>query len=156
MHSKKAMKFLFILEQIRIQVARYSEFWSLNVYQVHPHVPSLTTPPPSPHNRVQNKHVLHRCRVLYLRAVQRVLKTHWDSRRLGWTRLSRCEHPLTLESDWTGLDSTRLCWCVRTLRPSYLPQHSVFNHPQHVFFPEYESPRFTPIQSKGKIVVLFI
>jgi hypothetical protein len=26
-----------------------------------------------------------------------------------------CEHPLTLESDWTGLDSTRLCWCVRTL-----------------------------------------
>jgi len=42
------------------------------------------------------------------------------------------------------------------LRPSYLPQHSVFKHPQHMFFPEYDSPRFTPIQSKGKIVVLFI
>ena len=42
-------------------------------------------------------------------------KTHWDSRRLDWTRLGRCEHPLTLESDWTELDSTRLCWCVRTL-----------------------------------------
>jgi len=39
---------------------------------------------------------------------------HWDSRRLDWTRLGRCEHPLALESDWTGLDSTRLCWCVRT------------------------------------------
>jgi hypothetical protein len=96
-------------------VAKYSEFWSLNISRVHPHVPSLTTPPPSPHNRVQNKHGLHRCRVLYLCAVQRVLKTHWDSRRLYWTRLGRCEHPLTLESDWTGLDSTRVCWCVRTL-----------------------------------------
>jgi hypothetical protein len=81
------MKFLFILEQIRIQVAKYSEFWSLNINRVHPYVPSLTTPPPSPHNRVQNKHVLHRCRVLYLRAVQRVLKPNWDSRRLDWTRL---------------------------------------------------------------------
>ena len=30
-------------------MAKYSEFWSLNVYRVHPHVPSLTTPPP-PHN----------------------------------------------------------------------------------------------------------
>ena len=110
------MKFLFVLEQIRIQVVKYSELWSLNVYQVHPYVPSLTTPPPSPYNHGQNKHGLHRCRFLYLRAVQRVLKTHWDSRRLDWTRLGRCEHPLTLESDWTGLNSTRLCWCVHTLR----------------------------------------
>ena len=69
----------------------------------------------SAHNRVQNKHVLHRCRLLYLRVVQRVLKPHRDSRRLDWTRLGRCEHRLTLESDWTELDSTRLCWCVRTL-----------------------------------------
>ena len=86
-HSKKPMKFLFILEQIRIQVAKYSEFWSFYVYRVHPHVPSLTTPPPPPHNCVQNKHVkiLHRCRVLYLCTVQRVLKTHWDLRRLDWT-----------------------------------------------------------------------
>jgi hypothetical protein len=69
-------------------VAKYSEFWSLNINRVHPHVPSLiTTPPPSPHNRVQNKHVLRRWRVLYLRAVQRVLKPNWDSRRLDWTRL---------------------------------------------------------------------
>ena len=36
--------------------------------------------------------------------VQRVLKTHWNSRRLDWTRLGRCEHPLTL--DWIGLDTT--------------------------------------------------
>ena len=63
--SKKRMKFLFILEQIWMQVAKYPEFWSFYVYRVHPHVPSLTTPPPSPHNRVQNKHVriLHRYRV---------------------------------------------------------------------------------------------
>ena len=84
---------------------------------MHPHVPPLTTPPPSPHNRVQNKHVkiFHPFRVLYLCTVQRVLKTHWDSRRLDWTRLDRCEHSLTLESDWTGLDSTRPCWCIRSL-----------------------------------------
>ena len=101
------MKFFSILEQIRTQVAKYSEFWSLNINRVPLHIPSLTTLPPSPHNRVQNKHVLHRCRLLYLRAAQRALKTHWDSRRLDWTGLGRCEHPLTLESDWTGLDSTR-------------------------------------------------
>ena len=66
-------------------MAKYFEIWSLNVYQVHPHVPSLTTPPPSPHNIVQNRHVkiFHRFRVLYLCTVQRVLKTHWDSPRLG-------------------------------------------------------------------------
>jgi len=65
-HSKKAMKFLFIFEQIPIQVAKYSEFLSFYVYRVHPHVPSLTTPPPSPHNRVQNKHVkiFHLFRIL--------------------------------------------------------------------------------------------
>jgi len=114
---KKPMKFLFILGQILIQVATYFEIWSLYVYHVHPHVLSLTMPPPFPHNRVQNKHVkiFHRFRVLYLCAVQRVLKTHWDSRRLDWTWLGRCEHPLTLESDWIGLDSTQLCWCVHTL-----------------------------------------
>ena len=72
------MEFLFILEWIRIQVAKYFENWSLYVYRVHPHVPSLTTPPPSPHNRVQNKHVkfLNRFRVLYLCTVQRALKTY--------------------------------------------------------------------------------
>ena len=111
------MEFLFILEQIRIQVAKYFEIWSLYVYWVDPHVTFLTTPPPSPHNCGQNKHVkiFHRFRVLYLCTVQRVLKTHWDSRRLVWTRLGQCEHPLTLEPDWTGLDSIRLCWYVHTL-----------------------------------------
>jgi hypothetical protein len=70
------MKFLFILKQICIQVTKYSEFSSLYVNRVQPHVASLTTPPPSPHNRVQNKHVkiLHCCRVLYWCTVQRVLK----------------------------------------------------------------------------------
>ena len=68
------MKFLSILEQIWIKVAKYSVFCSLNVNRVHQHVLSLTTPPPSPHNRMQNKHGLHRCRDLYLCAVQRVLK----------------------------------------------------------------------------------
>ena len=68
------MKFFSILEQIRKQVAKYSEFWSLNINRVRPHVPSLATPPPSPHNLVQNKHVVYRCRLLYLRAVQRILK----------------------------------------------------------------------------------
>jgi len=51
------MKFLFILQHIPIKVAKYSEFWSFYIYQVRPHVPSLMAPPPSPHNRVQVKHV---------------------------------------------------------------------------------------------------
>jgi hypothetical protein len=105
-------------------VAKYFKNRSLHVYRVHPHVPSLPTPPP--HNRVQNKNVkiFRRFRVLYSCTVQRVLKTHWDSRRLDWTRLGRCEHPLTLESDWTGLDSIRLCWYVRTL--SWVLHHSKY------------------------------
>ena len=49
------MEFLFTLEQIWIQVAKYFEIWSVHVYRVHPRVPSLTTPPPSPHNRVQKQ-----------------------------------------------------------------------------------------------------
>ena len=100
------MEFLFILEQIRILVAKYFEIWSFYVYLVQPHVPSLTTPPPL-HNRVQNKHakIFHRCRVLYMCTVQKVPKSLWDSRRLDRTRLGRCEHLLTLEPDWTELDS---------------------------------------------------
>jgi hypothetical protein len=96
------MKVLVILEQIQIQVAKYSEFWSLFVNRVHPRVPSLTTPPPSPHNRVQNKHIkiILRCRVPYLCTVKIVLKIHWDSRRLDWTRLDAtllvCTHPKCL------------------------------------------------------------
>jgi len=79
------MTFLFIFEQIRVEVARYSEFWSPYIYRVHPHVISLTKPHPSAHNRVQNKHIkiFHRCRILYLCTVQRVLKTHWNSCGLG-------------------------------------------------------------------------
>ena len=73
------MEFLFNVEQIQIQVAKYFENWSFHIYRVNPHVPSLPTLPP--HNRVQNKHVkiFRRFRVLYLCIVQRVLKTHWDS-----------------------------------------------------------------------------
>jgi len=75
--KKKTVEFLFILEEIRIQVTKYFEIWSLYVYRVHPRVPSPTTPPPSPHNRVQNKRVkiFHRFRVLYLCTVQRARKT---------------------------------------------------------------------------------
>jgi len=42
------MKFLFIVEQVPVQVAKYSEFWSLHVNRVHPHVPPVTMPPHSP------------------------------------------------------------------------------------------------------------
>ena len=42
------MKFLFIFEQIPVQVAKYSEIWSLHVNRVNPHAPSVTRPPPSP------------------------------------------------------------------------------------------------------------
>jgi len=45
---KKKKKFLFILEQVPVQVAKYSEFWSLYVSRVDPHVPSVTMPPHSP------------------------------------------------------------------------------------------------------------
>jgi hypothetical protein len=55
---------------------------------------------------------------------RRVLKTHWNSCRLDWTKLGRCEHPVTLETDWAGLDSTRFCWCVRTPRRTYWMTYS--------------------------------
>ena len=114
------MKFLSLLEQIRKQVAKYFDFWSLYVIRVHPNVPSLT-----PHLLLhiiacKNKHVkiLHRCSVLYLCTVQRVRKSHWDSRGLDWTRLVQYAPLLTQDSDWTGLDSIRSCWCVHTQRYS--------------------------------------
>jgi len=89
----------------------------LYVYRVNPHVSTLTTPPPSPHYRVQNKHVkiFHRFRVLYLCTFQRVLKPHSNSRRLDWNRLGRCEHPLTGRLDSVGVYAP-LCWCRCTLR----------------------------------------
>jgi len=62
--------------------------------------------------------------------VRRALKTHWNLHRLDWTQLVRCEHPVTLDSDWTGLDSTRLCWCVRTLRHA--------EHCDNCGFPPYQ------------------
>jgi hypothetical protein len=49
------------------------------------------------------------CRVLVLAS-----PTFHGNRRVK-LMVGRCVHPVTLESDWTGLDSTRLCWCVRTL-----------------------------------------
>lgn len=50
-----------------------------------PHVSSLPTHPASPHICVQNQQVtiFHRCRVLYLCTVQRLLKTY----RFAWTLL---------------------------------------------------------------------
>ena len=90
------MKFLFTLQQIRMQVAKHSELWFLYVNRVQPHVPSLTTPPP-PHNCVQNKHVkiLHHCRLFV-----HCSKSTTNSLGLAqtWTRLGRCQHHLTLES----------------------------------------------------------
>ena len=44
------MEFLFILEQIRKQVAKYFEICPIYVHRVYPHAPSVTTPPPSSHN----------------------------------------------------------------------------------------------------------
>jgi len=107
------MKFLFIFEQIRAKVATCSEFRSLRVYWVHPHVPSLTTPPPSPHNRVQNKHIkiFQRYRVLYLCTVQRTLKTHWDSCGLDWARNGERAPSVTLQSNWASL-----CWRVNAVQ----------------------------------------
>jgi len=102
-------------------VAKYSEFWFLYVYQVHALVPSLPMPPP-PHNCVQNKHfkIFIRCRFLYLCTLQRILKTHWDSTRT-WldSTQSVCitlDSRVWLDCLWTRLDSTQLCWWIRTLK----------------------------------------
>jgi hypothetical protein len=34
------------------------------------------------------------------------------------------------------------------LRPEYIPQHHILEHPQPMSFPQYKRPSFTPIQNK--------
>ena len=41
-------------------------------------------------------------------------------------------------------------------RSKYSPQHHVLKHPQLRFLPQCQRPSFTPIQNKGKIIVLYI
>ena len=40
-----------------------------------------------------------------------------------------------------------LCYLVY-LKPIYLPQHHILEHPQPTLFPQYEKPSSTPIQNK--------
>ena len=42
------------------------------------------------------------------------------------------------------------------LRPKYFTQHPILKHPQPTFLPQCERPSCTPIQNKGKIIVLYI
>jgi len=89
---------------------------------VHPNVLSNPTQPPDPHNCVRSKQVkiFQRCRFLYLKAIQWVLKSFlvsagWIGLDPGgvhfpwlydsdWTRPRRCALPLTL---WLRLNSAR-------------------------------------------------
>jgi hypothetical protein len=47
------------------------------------------------------------------------------------------------------------CYIV-SLRSKYFPRYSVLKHCHSLFIPQYESPSFTPTQTKGKIVFLFL
>jgi len=109
------MKFLFILEHIPV----CGKIFGILVFLCLSGAPTF---------RLLRRHLLFHtivCKICMLKfsiaseffncSLFTVLKTQWNLRRLDWTRLGRCEHPVTLESDWTGLDSTRICWCVHTL-----------------------------------------
>jgi hypothetical protein len=41
------------------------------------------------------------------------------------------------------------------LRPKYSSQHPILKHPQPMFFPQCEWLSFTPIQTTGKIIILY-
>ena len=41
-------------------------------------------------------------------------------------------------------------------RSKYSPRHDVLKHPQLPFLPQCQRPSFTPIQTTGKIIVLYI
>jgi len=45
---------------------------------------------------------------------------------------------------------------ILPLRPKYSPQVLVLKHPQPMLFPSCKRPSYTPIQNKGKMVVLHI
>jgi len=51
--------------------------------------------------------------------------------------------------------STLSCYLVPPWR-KYSPQHPVVKHPHPMFNPQYERPSFTPIQTTGKIIILYI
>jgi hypothetical protein len=42
------------------------------------------------------------------------------------------------------------------LRPKYSPQHTILKQPQPTFLPQCRRPSFTPIQTTGKVTVLYI
>jgi hypothetical protein len=42
------------------------------------------------------------------------------------------------------------------LRPKYLPQHPILEHPQPMFIPQCERSSFTTIQNNSKIIVLYV
>lgn len=42
------------------------------------------------------------------------------------------------------------------LKPKYLPQHSVFEHPQHIFLLSYKRPGLTFKQSKNSQKKVFV
>jgi hypothetical protein len=44
------------------------------------------------------------------------------------------------------MQSSWLPCYVAPLRPKYLPQHPIFEHPQPMLLPQCERPNFTPIQ----------
>jgi hypothetical protein len=39
------------------------------------------------------------------------------------------------------------CYLLLPLRPRYLPQRAILEHPHPTFLPQRERPSFTPIQS---------
>jgi hypothetical protein len=43
-----------------------------------------------------------------------------------------------------------------TLGPKYSPQHPILEHPQPQFLRHFDRSSFTPIQTTGKIIVLYI
>jgi len=80
-------------------------------------------------------------------------------------RLSQSSLFYHLNNIWWGvqiikfhimLSSWLLCYHV-PLRPKYLPQHPILEHPQPMFLPQCERPSSSPIKTTGhNIIVLYI
>ena len=85
-----------------------------------------------------------------------------------------CYMPCPSRSPWFNETKNMLRWLVMQVirlrvmslspfprylvppKPKYSPQHHILKHPRLPFLPQCQRPGFTPIQTTGKIIFLYI